>query len=69
MNRLPACVRAPDYYQPDGWNKTYRFIALRYIKKKQVPTAEEPEQYQLFDTAEYSYRVFVTDISGGACPV
>jgi hypothetical protein len=30
-----------------------------------VPAAEEPEQYQLFDTTEYSYRVFVTDISGG----
>ena len=52
-------------YQPEGWSKTYRFIGLRYIKKKQAPAAEEPEQYQLFDTAEYSYRVFVTDISGG----
>ena len=44
-------------YQPEGWSKTYRFIGLRYIKKKQAPAAEEPEQYQLFDTAEYSYRV------------
>ena len=52
-------------YQPEGWSKTYRFIALRYIKKKQAPAAEEPEQYQLFDTEEYSYRVFVTNISGG----
>ena len=52
-------------YQPEGWSKTYRFMALRYIKKKQAPAAEEPEQYQLFDTPEYSYRVFVTDISGG----
>ena len=52
-------------YQPEGWSKPYRFIALRYIKKKQAPAAEEPEQYQLFDTAEYSYRVFVTNISGG----
>jgi hypothetical protein len=39
-------------YQPEGWSKPYRFIALRYIKKKHVPAAEEPEQYQLFDTAE-----------------
>jgi hypothetical protein len=23
---------------------------------------EEPEQYQLFDTPEYTYRVFVTDM-------
>ncbi len=29
-------------------SKTYRFIALRYIKKKQAPAAAE--QYQLFDT-------------------
>jgi hypothetical protein len=25
----------------------------------------EPEQYQLFDTPEYSYRVFVMNMSGG----
>src|SRR5208337_1136928 len=25
-------------------------------------TVEEPEQYQLFDTPEYTYRVFVTDM-------
>ena len=49
-------------YQPEGWSKAYRFIALRYVKKKQAPSAEEPEQYQLFDTPEYSYRVFVTNM-------
>jgi hypothetical protein len=52
-------------YQPEGWSKAYRFIALRYIKKKQAPAAESPEQYQLFDTPEYSYRVFVTNMTGG----
>src|SRR6202158_474025 len=52
-------------YQPEGWSKAHRFIALRYIKKKQAPSAEKPEQYQLFDTPEYSYRVFVTDINSG----
>jgi hypothetical protein len=52
-------------YQPEGWSKAHRFIALRYIKKKQAPSAEQPEQYQLFDTPEYSYRVFVTDINSG----
>lgn len=53
-------------YQPEGWTKAYRFIALRYVKKKkQGPTAEKSEQYQLFDTPEYTYRVFVTNMSGG----
>ena len=52
-------------YQPEGWSKAHRFIALRYIKKKQAPSAEKPEQYQLFDTPEYSYRVFVTNINSG----
>ena len=49
-------------YQPEGWDKAYRFIALRYHKKPRPKAAEEPEQYQLFDTPEYSYRVFVTDM-------
>jgi len=52
-------------YQPEGWGQAYRFIALRYEKKKEPAAAEKPEQYQLFDTPEYSYRVFVTNMSGG----
>jgi hypothetical protein len=49
-------------YQPEGWGKPYRFIALRYLKQPSPKAAEEPEQYQLFDTPEYSYRVFVTSM-------
>ena len=49
-------------YQPDGWGKAHRFIALRYQKKPKSRAAGEPEQYQLFDTPEYSYRVFVTNM-------
>ena len=49
-------------YQPEGWGKMYRFIALRYEKKPKPKAANEAEQYQLFDTAEYSYRVFVTNM-------
>ena len=49
-------------YQPEGWGKAYRFIALRYQKKAQPKQPNEPEQYQLFDTPEYSYRVFVTNM-------
>jgi hypothetical protein len=51
-------------YQPEGWSRAYRFLALRYQKQQQTP-AEKPEQYQLFDTPEYSYRVFVTNMTGG----
>lgn len=49
-------------YQPEGWGKPCRFLALRYQKKSRPKEAEEPEQYQLFDTPEYSYRVFVTNM-------
>jgi hypothetical protein len=49
-------------YQPQGWAKAYRFVALRYQKKPKPKKLSEPEQYQLFDTPEYSYRVFVTDL-------
>jgi hypothetical protein len=48
--------------QPEGWGKAYRFMALRYEKQPEAGAAEEPEQYQLFDTPEYTYRVFVTDM-------
>jgi len=51
-------------YQPEGWGKAYRFLALRYEKKPQARTAGEPEQYQLFETPEYTYRVFVTNMDG-----
>ena len=50
-------------YQPEGWPRPYRFIALRYEKKPRPKAEDEPEQYQLFDTPEYSYRVFVTDMT------
>src|SRR5438874_3189053 len=43
-----------------GGGKAYRFIALRYEKKEK--NTQKREQYQLFDTPEYSYRVFVTDM-------
>ena len=46
-------------YQPEGWGKAYRFIALRYQKKEPTPR----EQYQLWETPEYIYRVFVTDMN------
>jgi hypothetical protein len=60
--RTDADGQCEFFYQPDGWGKAYRFLALRYAKKPEAGAAEEPEQYQLFDTPEYTYRVFVTDM-------
>jgi hypothetical protein len=48
-------------YRPDGWSKAYRFVALRYEKTREEMTAAETEQYQLFETSQYKYRVLVTD--------
>jgi len=50
-------------YQPDDWSKPYRFVALRYEKPREELPAEQAEQYQLFETSQYKYRVFVTDMS------
>jgi hypothetical protein len=47
-------------YQPDGWSKPYRFVALRKPKPREEREAEQMEQYQLFGTSQYKYRVFVT---------
>jgi Transposase DDE domain group 1 len=60
--RTDADGQCEFWYQPEGWGKAYRFVALRYQKKPKPKAAEEPEQYQLFDTPEYSYRVFVTNM-------
>jgi len=51
-------------YQPEGWAKEYRFLALRYKKKPKAKGEGESEQYQLFEVEEYSYRVFVTNMDG-----
>src|SRR2546427_5048104 len=48
-------------YQPDGWKKAYRFVALRYAKDEEHDPADEV-QYQLFETRPYKYRVFVTNL-------
>jgi hypothetical protein len=48
-------------YQPEGWGQAYRFVALRYVKTKTLE-AGQTEQYQLFTTADYTYRVFVTNL-------
>jgi len=49
-------------YQPEGWGRAYRFVALRYVKEESSGPGQV-EQYQLFETADYRYRVFVTNMS------
>jgi Transposase DDE domain group 1 len=50
-------------YQPEGWAQPYRFVALRYEKAQKEVAEEQAEQYQLFETSQYKYRVFVTDLT------
>jgi Transposase DDE domain group 1 len=50
-------------YQPEAWGRAYRFIALRYEKPAEAKAADQTEQYQLFFTPEYTYRVFVTNMT------
>jgi IS4 transposase len=38
-------------------------VALRYEKTREEMDAEEAAQYQLFATSQYTYRVFVTNMS------
>jgi hypothetical protein len=49
-------------YQPRGWEQECRFVALRYEKPPGKVKPGEVEQYQLFETSQYKYRVFVTDM-------
>ena len=59
--RTDADEQCEFWYQPAGWERAYRFIALRY-KKERAAKEQESEQYQLFETWEYLYRVFVTNM-------
>jgi len=58
--RTDADGQGEFWYQPEGWEKAYRFVGLRYQKKPKQ--RKEAEQYQLFETPEYHYRVFVTNL-------
>lgn len=49
-------------YQPTGGGKAYRFLALRYEKEPEASAAGPPEQCPLFETANYIYRVLVTNM-------
>ena len=46
-----AAAECEFLYQPQGWGRSCRFVALRYEKE---PETDEVEQYQLFETSAYS---------------
>ncbi|MCW5983226.1 MAG: hypothetical protein KIT09_34365 [Bryobacteraceae bacterium] len=50
-----------------GWSKPYRFVALRREKKRQEREAEQPKQYQLFETSQFQYRVLLTTMRDPIC--
>jgi len=60
--RTDADGQCEFWYWPEGWGKAYRFVSLRYQKKPKPQKRKQTEQYQLFDTPEYHYRVFVTNL-------
>jgi len=62
--RTDADEQTEFLYQPEGWEKPYRFLALRYRKKPKPQEPGKPVQYQLFDTPQYVYRAFVTNMKG-----
>jgi len=57
--KTDADEQAEFWYQPEDWGQAYRFLALRYKKEESEP---EREQYQLFDSPQYRFRVFVTNL-------
>ena len=58
--RSDADAECEFLYQPQGWVRACRFLALRYENE---PKAGAAEQYQLFATSAYTYRVFVTNLA------
>jgi len=56
------CEQCEFWYQPNGWGRAYRFIALRYEKTPEEEEESDEVQYQLFATKQYKYRVFVTNM-------
>jgi hypothetical protein len=63
--RTDAAEQCEFWYQPKGWGKAYRFLALRYEKDADDEEgSDEVVQYQLFATRQYKYRVFATNMEG-----
>jgi hypothetical protein len=67
--RTDADAQCEFLYQPEGWPCAYRFLALRYRHKAKATESGKPVQYQLFETPQYKYRAFVTDMAGAISTV
>jgi hypothetical protein len=52
-------------YQPFGWEKPCRFVAMR-IPKETHADPKAPLQYELFEDDLYTYRVFCTSLGAKA---
>jgi hypothetical protein len=52
-------------YQPGGWGKPCRFVAMR-IAKEPKKTAAQLQQCPLFEDDNYTYRIFCTNLAGSA---
>ncbi len=47
-------------YQPEGWDKEFRFVGLRYDQRE--PDSNNPEQMGFFEGLACRFRVFVTNL-------
>jgi hypothetical protein len=52
-------------YQPSGWEKACRFVAMRIPKGLGDPPGK-PLQCELFEDDRYTYRIFCTSLRGAA---
>jgi len=52
-------------YQPGGWEKPFRFVAMR-IAKNLKGASDQPQQCLLFQDDNYTYRIFCTSLAGKA---
>jgi len=50
-------------YQPSGWKRPCRFVAMRIPKELRIPPGS-PIQYELFEDDRYTYRIFCTSLIG-----
>jgi hypothetical protein len=52
-------------YQPSGWNRPVRFVAMRIPKERKV-VKDQCIQCELFEDDRYEYRIFCTDLRRSA---
>jgi hypothetical protein len=52
-------------YQPGGWSRPCRFVAMRILKEQKQPSSQ-PQQGVLFEDDKYTYRIFCTNLAGPA---